>query len=278
MDVRALTPDYVAATIPSADSMKSGVFCFNPPYGVRIGGEAGEENLLDLYADMGRALSRFTGWRAACFVANRAFRVCLRPLPDDDQAGDQRGAARRVLHLPVLTRPGSDASGRVPLTEGGLHGTRTTQTTALAWESMPTTRRLPSLRTSLMALAAAHRFAGSCSMPVDSDQKKPVLVPVAEVLRPTTSPDALMSRAQLSFPPNVPRNCTSRRAHTRRPPEHSRPACKGPLPGRRGRRSRLLPGRCPDGCRSARSDALPPQGPSGPARLPRQMPATPVRR
>ena len=73
MDVRDLTPDYVAATIPSADRMTGGVFCFNPPYGVRIGGEAGEENLLDLYADMGRALSQFTGWRAACFVANPRF-------------------------------------------------------------------------------------------------------------------------------------------------------------------------------------------------------------
>jgi putative N6-adenine-specific DNA methylase len=73
MDVRALTPDYVAAAIPSADSMKTGVFCFNPPYGVRIGGEAGEEHLLDLYADMGRALARFGGWRAACFVANARF-------------------------------------------------------------------------------------------------------------------------------------------------------------------------------------------------------------
>lgn len=73
LDVRALTPDYVAATIPSADRMTSGVFCFNPPYGVRIGGESGEENLLDLYADTGRALSQFTGWRAACFVANARF-------------------------------------------------------------------------------------------------------------------------------------------------------------------------------------------------------------
>ena len=73
LDVRDLTPDYVAAAIPSAHRMTSGVFCFNPPYGVRIGGEAGEENLLDLYADMGRALSQFTGWRAACFVANARF-------------------------------------------------------------------------------------------------------------------------------------------------------------------------------------------------------------
>jgi putative N6-adenine-specific DNA methylase len=73
MDVRALTPDVVAGLIPAANTMARGVFCFNPPYGVRIGGEAGEENLLDLYADIGRALSRFTGWRAACFVANARF-------------------------------------------------------------------------------------------------------------------------------------------------------------------------------------------------------------
>ena len=73
MDVRALTPDYVAATIPAANDMTGGVFCFNPPYGVRIGGEAGDERLLDLYADIGRVLAQFTGWRAACFVANARF-------------------------------------------------------------------------------------------------------------------------------------------------------------------------------------------------------------
>jgi 23S rRNA G2445 N2-methylase RlmL len=72
-DVRELTPDYVAGMLPHARNMKAGVFCFNPPYGVRIGGEAGEEKLLDLYADTGRALSRFRGWRAACFVANARF-------------------------------------------------------------------------------------------------------------------------------------------------------------------------------------------------------------
>ena len=73
LDVRALTPDYVAGALPRARDMKAGVFCFNPPYGVRIGGEAGEEKLLGLYADMGRALTRFRGWRAACFVANARF-------------------------------------------------------------------------------------------------------------------------------------------------------------------------------------------------------------
>lgn len=73
LDVRDLTPDFVAEMIPSADHLTGGVFCFNPPYGVRIGGEAGEESLLDLYADVGRALGGFTGWRAACFVANPRF-------------------------------------------------------------------------------------------------------------------------------------------------------------------------------------------------------------
>ena len=72
-DVRALTPDDVAAMMPAARDMKSGVFCFNPPYGVRMGAESGEEKLLDLYADIGRALARFKGWRAACFVANARF-------------------------------------------------------------------------------------------------------------------------------------------------------------------------------------------------------------
>ncbi len=72
-DVRGLTPDDIERLLPDVRRMPPGVFCFNPPYGVRIGGEHGEEELLDLYADMGDALSRFRGWRAACFVANQKF-------------------------------------------------------------------------------------------------------------------------------------------------------------------------------------------------------------
>jgi 23S rRNA G2445 N2-methylase RlmL len=72
-DVRALTPDDIERLLPASRSMKPGVFCFNPPYGVRIGAEHGEEELLELYADMGAALGRFSGWRAACFVANPKF-------------------------------------------------------------------------------------------------------------------------------------------------------------------------------------------------------------
>jgi 23S rRNA G2445 N2-methylase RlmL len=72
-DLRGLTPDDVLRMLPSTAQMQAGVFCFNPPYGVRLGGDAGEEPLLQLYADLGRALGRFRGWRAACFVANARF-------------------------------------------------------------------------------------------------------------------------------------------------------------------------------------------------------------
>ncbi len=76
--------------MPHARDMNPGVFCFNPPYGVRIGAEAGEGPLLGLYADMGRALARFTGWRAACFVANPRF-------------------VEAFGHFPVMTKPATNA-------------------------------------------------------------------------------------------------------------------------------------------------------------------------
>ena len=72
-DMRLLTPEYVHRMLPGAKDMKPGVFCFNPPYGVRMGADAGEKKLLTLYSEMGRALARFRGWRAACFVANPNF-------------------------------------------------------------------------------------------------------------------------------------------------------------------------------------------------------------
>ena len=89
-DIRALTPEYIAGMLPRAAGMKPGVFCFNPPYGVRIGGEKGEERLLDLYAGMGRALARFRGWRAACFVANARF-------------------VQAFGHFPSMTKPATNA-------------------------------------------------------------------------------------------------------------------------------------------------------------------------
>jgi 23S rRNA G2445 N2-methylase RlmL len=92
-DVRGLTPDGIERLLPSTRSMKPGVFCFNPPYGVRIGAEHGEETLLALYADIGRALGRFRGWRAACFVANPRF-------------------VEAFAHPPIMTKPASNADLR----------------------------------------------------------------------------------------------------------------------------------------------------------------------
>ena len=60
--------------------MKPGVFCFNPPYGVRIGGGPDEAQLLDLYADIGRALARFTRLACRLFRRQLAFRLRLRTL------------------------------------------------------------------------------------------------------------------------------------------------------------------------------------------------------
>jgi putative N6-adenine-specific DNA methylase len=89
-DVRTLTPDDVARMLPRARDMKAGVFCFNPPYGVRIGGEEGTGRLLDLYAAMGRAFARFRGWRASCFVAHPRFEAAFG-------------------HVPVVKKPASNA-------------------------------------------------------------------------------------------------------------------------------------------------------------------------
>lgn len=89
-DVKALTPDDVTRMLPSARDLHAGVFCFNPPYGVRLGGDPGGEALVDLYAGMGRALARFRGWRAACFVANPRF---------EDAFG----------HVPVMKKPATNA-------------------------------------------------------------------------------------------------------------------------------------------------------------------------
>ncbi len=58
---------------------------------MRIGAEQGEEALLALYADMGRALTRFSGWRAACFVANPRF-------------------VWAFGHAPTMTKPASNAN------------------------------------------------------------------------------------------------------------------------------------------------------------------------
>jgi 23S rRNA G2445 N2-methylase RlmL len=91
-DVRLLTPEYIHRMLPGSRDLKPGVFCFNPPYGVRMG--AGDENeLLSLYSNLGRTLARFRGWRAACFVANPHF-------------------VEAFGHAPVMTKPATNAALR----------------------------------------------------------------------------------------------------------------------------------------------------------------------
>jgi len=91
-DVRLLTPEYIQRMLPAARDMNPGVFCFNPPYGVRM--DSGDQKkLLSLYSDMGRAFTRFRGWRAACFVANPQF-------------------VEAFGHTPVMTKPATNAELR----------------------------------------------------------------------------------------------------------------------------------------------------------------------
>ncbi len=91
-DVCALTPEYIERMLPAARGMKPGVFCFNPPYGVRMGA-LDDKKLLALYSDMGRVLARFKGWRAACFVANPQF-------------------IEVFGHAPIMTKPATNAELR----------------------------------------------------------------------------------------------------------------------------------------------------------------------
>jgi 23S rRNA G2445 N2-methylase RlmL len=70
MDATELTPELLAQILPGAPRGR-GVFAFNPPYGHRMQGEAGD--VLRLYRDLGRTLRRFDGWRAAVIVANEGF-------------------------------------------------------------------------------------------------------------------------------------------------------------------------------------------------------------
>ena len=77
--------------------MKPGVFCFNPPYGVRIGAEQGDEELLALYSDMGRALARLQRVARRLFRGESRLRLRLRPRADHDQTRQQRRPPRPFL-------------------------------------------------------------------------------------------------------------------------------------------------------------------------------------
>jgi len=78
MDVRELTPARFAEILPDAPRER-GLFALNPPYGRRL--EGGESGVLHLYSELGRALKRFDGWRAAVIVANERFKQAFKARP-----------------------------------------------------------------------------------------------------------------------------------------------------------------------------------------------------
>jgi len=78
--------------LPAVRTMKSGVFCFNPPYGVRIGAEDGEDKLLALYSTS-----------ASLCALPRLARGVFRREPELREA---------FAHAPTMTKPASNANLR----------------------------------------------------------------------------------------------------------------------------------------------------------------------
>ena len=101
MDVRALTPDYVAATIPSANSMTGGRVLLQPAVRRAHRRRGRRREPARSLRRHGTGAGAIHGLARRLLRGERAFRLRLRPLPDHDQAGHQRRAARRLLHLPV---------------------------------------------------------------------------------------------------------------------------------------------------------------------------------
>ena len=67
--------------LPRAAEMGPGVFCFNPPYGVRIGAEEGDAALLDLYAGHGTRARALQGLARRLLRGESAVRRGVRPYP-----------------------------------------------------------------------------------------------------------------------------------------------------------------------------------------------------
>jgi len=102
LDARDLTKEVVADALPEA-SMESGLFAFNPPYGHRMkGGERGPEQL---YADLGRAMKRFDGWRAAVIVGNESFARAFGARPSSAKPTTAAGIRAEFLMFELGRRP-----------------------------------------------------------------------------------------------------------------------------------------------------------------------------
>ncbi|MEM7244600.1 MAG: hypothetical protein AAF533_04615 [Acidobacteriota bacterium] len=70
-DLRELDPDRVISMVGEGTELGRGVFCFDPPQGVRTGGSPSE--IRDLHRACGRALRQFRGWRSVIFLTQDDF-------------------------------------------------------------------------------------------------------------------------------------------------------------------------------------------------------------
>ena len=112
MDATKLTPTLLAQILPTAPRDR-GLFAFNPPYGHRLkGGAAGVQQL---YRELGCALKRFDGWRAAVIVANEGFTSAFNAKPSLVKPTTAAGLRAEFLVFPLGARTsgkGRQASSR----------------------------------------------------------------------------------------------------------------------------------------------------------------------
>jgi len=72
-DATRLVPDRIAQIAAErGHTVERGLFLTNPPYGERLSAED-DDGLLALYADLGRSLRAFRGWRAGILAAHPLF-------------------------------------------------------------------------------------------------------------------------------------------------------------------------------------------------------------
>lgn len=103
LDATELTPEKFAAILPGAPRDR-GLFAFNPPYGRRMQGEHGD--VLPFYRDLGRALKRFDGWRAAVIVANEGFVPAFNARPSMIKPTSAAGLRAEFLVFDLGARQG----------------------------------------------------------------------------------------------------------------------------------------------------------------------------
>ncbi len=105
MDVAELEPSRLAEILPAVPRGR-GLFAFNPPYGERM---QTPDDVLPLYRDLGRALKRFDGWRAAVIVANDGFVEAFNARPSMAKPTVASGLRAQFLTFDLGRRSGRPA-------------------------------------------------------------------------------------------------------------------------------------------------------------------------